>query len=472
MKYLLIILFILPLTTALLFLNKGLFHYDAIVLAEAVEKSYLTNTLQPAINGRYGAVVLTSIVYFPFWLFGMNADFATRLTAALFYAASIPVAYLFLNLLFHNKRTAIYAALIFAVHPVYLSPNTFGKEHGIAFFFVLLSFATLIYGLQKKHQRYLIISGIVLAISHTIREATLFFIPFYLLLLFVQQSKLSRTQRVLSTLIPYALCFALFTALYLAPILYKTIFPTQEGTAYTLLKWQLFINTVKVFLKTTPTFTLLLAISTLLLFNRWPTLFITLLGITSFIYFGTISTFAPRYLDITAFATSTLAAITLAKIPLRLIAHLFFIIIILSSAANIFPLLAQRHNYNGHIQAGKWLQENTPTNAVIITQDDAPFISYYGKRKTLGPPRSNHLATKKFAEDLTALISNGTPIYMTSTAFGEDPGDVNKNILPTYFDFKNNQSFLVEDFHNGEVKRQRYHQIIWELNIKNTTNFK
>lgn len=457
------ILFIIPFLFSLVFLNEGLFHYDAIVLTEAVEKSYGTRTLQPAINGRYGTVILTSIIYFPFWLLGHNADFATRLTSALFYAASIPAAYIFVNLLYKNKRIAIYAAILFAFHPIYLSPNTYGKEHGIALFFIFCSFAMLLYGLQKQRKNHLAISGILLALSHTIREATIFFIPFYIILLLFQPTKTPRAQRTLITLIPYLTLTAVFTILYLAPIFYKTISPTQAGTAYTLLRWDLFINTIKTLIQATPKLSLVFATIALFRFASWPTSFISLLSITSLIFFGTISTFAPRYLDITAFAISTLTGAGLAKIQFRTIAHLFFLLTVASSMVFITPLLLERHQNNGHVQVGKWLQENTPQNAVVITQDDAPFISYYGKRKTLGPPQNNHIATKKFAEEIKNLISNNTQVYMTSSAFAEDPGNVNKNLLPEYLNFTETANIIVEDFHQGEIERQRYHQIIWKL---------
>ena len=119
----------------LYFINEGLFHYDSVILAKAVEDVYRTGHLQPAVGGRYGIVIINSILYFPFYCLGQNADLMTRLSSVLFYALSIPSFFIFIKDLFEDHIQGFFAAILLAVTPFYLVPNTYGKEHGMSMFF-------------------------------------------------------------------------------------------------------------------------------------------------------------------------------------------------------------------------------------------------------------------------------------------------------------------------------------------------
>jgi len=169
--------FIAALVLGLAYLNEGLFHYDAISLAQAVEKTYATGSLQPAINGRYGSVVLSAVTYLPFWLAGHTADLPVRLTSIFWYAASIPFFFLFLARYFKTNTIAFSASVLLLSAPIYLSPNTFGKEHGMSLAFLFLALFLLLRGMGNKW--WYTASAPALAFSISIREAVLVLIPFY-----------------------------------------------------------------------------------------------------------------------------------------------------------------------------------------------------------------------------------------------------------------------------------------------------
>ncbi len=464
------VLFFIPFLVVLVFLNQGLFHYDAIVLAQAVEKTFETGKLQPAINGRYGSVILTSIVYFPFWLVGQNADFATRITAAFFYVASIPVAYLFLQAFYKNMLIALFGALLFATTPIYLSPNTYGKEHGVALFFVFFSFYNLLLGLQRQEVKRLLWAGVLLVIAHTVREATLFFVLYYFFLVFFTKSALTTKQRMIYTVLPYILFLFVLNVLYFDFILAKTLFPKQVGTAYFYPSEELRVQAVSAIQKTTPVLFLILAGmgaigGVYVKQTRFATLFILALLFGSFVLFANISTFAPRYLDVTVFCIATLAATALSFFhkKSKVFAYSFFIVVCVSSLIIITPLLWARQGSNGQVAVGYWIQKNTSDAALIITQDDAPFISYYGKRQIVGPPIKNLTASVLFMQELERKINEGVPVYLTVSGLFDDPEEINKNLFHKYFVLNMTARILSEDFHNAEIERQRYYQIIWQL---------
>ncbi len=468
-----IMLFLLPLLLALFYLNEGLFHYDAIVLAQAVEKTFETKQLQPAVNGRYGAVIITAVVYFPFWLLGQNADLAVLLTSAIFYAASIPAVYLFIRTLFGNQLIGVYAAALFAATPIYLSPNTFGKEHGMALFFVFSAFYLLLRGLQKGNGKILAASAAALIISHTVREATLFFLPFYLFLAFFTKAGVDARQRAKCVLAPYAICFLILYLTYFGFVIQKTFFPSQAGTAYLFPRPELRKLAFDAIWQTTPITMLTFAAAGIFfgMKKKLQTTFVLAMLLTSFVFFANISTFAARYLDVFMFALAVLAAVGLAFVAQksRIAAHAITGYLCISSLLIITPILSVRSNYNGQMHVGQWIAQNTTQDAVIITQDDAPFITYYGRRQTIGPPTGNLSATIEFVEKVSEILAKNTSVYLTISGLFDDPEDINKNALPRYFEFANNHSILSEDFHNAEIRMQRYYQIIWELKAKNNT---
>ena len=92
--YISVALFIICLITGILLINDGIFHHDGIVLAKAVEDTCRTGQLHSATKGRYGCVLVNSIIYFPFYLLGQRADFYIRFSSLLFHALSIVAFFL------------------------------------------------------------------------------------------------------------------------------------------------------------------------------------------------------------------------------------------------------------------------------------------------------------------------------------------------------------------------------------------
>ena len=467
-----VILFITALILATVYLNEGLFHYDAIVLAQAVEKTYETKMLQPAINGRYGSVILSSLFYLPFWLFGKNADLAVRLTSAFFYALSIASFYVFLSEYMNSKLIATYASILFLTAPIYLSPNTYGKEHGMALAFFFLSLIFIVHSKQKNW--FYTASAISLIISLSIREAILALIPIYLIILW-QQEKSFKT-KFLYCFLPFCILFLIMTYSYFSFIITKTLFPTQVGTAYFHFSFKLIKKAFKAIWMTTPILTICAALLGILigLNNSKIILKIKLFTfwlIYTFFVYSNNSTFTPRYLDTTISALCVFAGIGISTIhkKQKYLGVVLGIGLAVWGFLLIEPVLAYRHQYNGPMHFGKYIENITNNNDIIIAQDDSAFITYYGNRTSIGLPIGNINETKKFIAEIQEKIKNKTDVYLTQTAFVYDPGEINQKIIPQ--SFKVAKRFVVETeaSHLADIEFYKYKHVISKLKLRNET---
>ena len=220
-----LLLLLINLWAGFLFMNDGLFYHDSVVLAQAVENTQITGVLQPAIRGRYGSVVVNYLISLPSLIVGHNADFAIRFSSVLFHALSIVALFLFLSMLFENLNIGFFAALLFSFTPLYFSPNTYGKEHGMSVFFLLVSFIILYRGLKKESIMLIVFSSALLIFSVTVRESMLGAIPLFFLLFFDPRLDLKHKARLLfSASFVVLVCLGLVMGLYLGKVLYGALF--------------------------------------------------------------------------------------------------------------------------------------------------------------------------------------------------------------------------------------------------------
>ncbi len=467
------LLFFLSLSIALAYLNEGLFHYDAVSLAQAVEKTFETQRLQPAINGRYGSVILTSIVYVPFWFAGQNADFATRLTSALFYAVSIVFFYTFLVQYLQSRKSAVYASLLFLSAPVYLSPNTYGKEHGMALTFFFLAL-TLLFVARKKPLVYMVSAG-ALVVSLTMRESVLVLFPLYFYLLWRQETSLR--VRFVYCVLPFLFFFSGLVLAYFSFIITKTLFPTQVGTAYFHFSFKLMKRAVLVVWKTMPVVTIsmmMLGVFVGMQMKKYfeQTRFFMVWVIYTFLVYANNSTFTPRYLDSTVAAACVLAGIGIEVVG-RYKKHVGIMLAIVLSVwalSIIHPVLAYRQHYNGPLHLGLFIGNLTSQGDIIIAQDDAAFIKYYGNRTSVGLPLGDKNASELLIAEIQKKMSEGISVYLTQTAFVYDPGEINQKLIPKMFQVEKRFVVETEANHFADVEFYKYKHVVSKLKLRNETN--
>jgi len=473
-------LFFLSLIMGLLLINEGLFHYDAVKLAQAVEKTYATARLEPATVGRYGAVILSAIVYFPFFLFKQNADFAVRLTTVIFYALSVAMLFIFIKELTRDSLQAIFASLLFCFTPFYFMPNTYGKEHGMAMFFLLLSFYLVYKGGVKKSAWFLGASGLAFIFSLTIRESILIVVPL-LFLLYLRPEISLRPLKIripqdcfsprlfLSFILPLILGFCFIFFIYFKSSLYRALFMRDTASTYFI---GLFSRSLMAALRdlslTMPILLFLFFIFGVVRFKRQGSNFLVtffLVWLMSIFYFANTNTYCARYLDIVIVPIYFFAAYILAGLYKKdkIIALSIMVYFILSMVIFMYPMLEFRHGYNGEKQFALYVKEKTESNALIIAMDDAPFIEYYAKRQNMVHSVDGIKEAQKFINDVEVRLKENLPVYLIESGFSYDAKGIFKKAIGENFNLAIIGEKLAEDYHRPEMGFQIYNQKLFKI---------
>jgi len=419
---------------SLFFINEGLFHFDSVILAKAVEDMYRTGHLQAAVSGRFGAVIINAILYLPFYLFGQNADFLTRFSSVLFYSLSIPVFFIFINDLFKDRIQGLFAAILLAVTPFYLVPNTYGKEHGMSMFFFLCSMVLVNKGREEKRPITLALASLCFMIALSVRESMLFMLPFYFWLYFrpaigfgplrfdVPQERLNG--RCLSFLIlPIVILFGFLMFFYLGMVIQNSL-STDESFVPHFCGFfsKNLIRAVMDAGNSFPGYFLFFAIlgaGIIWQERRYFLLVFFLIWSCLILVYGNFDGYVPRHLDAVVLAEHAFVSYFLAWVyrRFRFWAILVFIFLITSQLINLYPMLEFRRHYDGTLRLASFARINTPENAVFLTEDEAPFIEYYGKRKTISFPVGHWEDSERVFKEIGNLIDRQIPVYVIPSSY-------------------------------------------------------
>lgn len=467
-KLAILLLFSLNFLPGLFLINEGLFHCDSVILAQAVENTYKTGHLQPAVRGRYGSVLINAILYFPFFLAGDNADFTVRFSSVLFHSLSITVLFLFIYELFGDFFQAFFGALLFSFTPFYFSPNTYGKEHGASIFFLLLSFYLLCRGVKKRSSILIGVSGIIMALSISIKEATVITLPLFFLLypsLAISLTAFNIKERfnlkLLSSLILpllIVLCIMYFT--YLKAEFYREIYTRDVASAAFL---GLFAPTLKIAINdlfwAIPVFVMAFFIMGIVQMWYKKVYFVgvfLLLWFMLLLYLGNTASYGPRYLDIVIIPIYIFASYALSDLHKKnkLVSWIIVIYCVSSMFIFIYPVLKFRHNFNGEKEFALYVKARTENNAVIITMDDSPFIAYYGNRKCIGysVDLDGHLKEiDVFVNKIKEYLKKGIPVFVMNSALDYDRLGLFRQVMLESFKVSFVGSKLTEDYHKSEI---------------------
>lgn len=114
-----------------------------------------------------------------------------------------------------------------------------------------------------------------------------------------------------------------------------------------------------------------------------------------------------------------------------------------------FPLMmtketfVRRHHYALIVDLYRWVGAVTQPNALIISSDDGPFVTYYANRKVLIKPERGfkHLLNKQlidFKKAVDQALNNRTPVYLTEMGldcynyYGDFPNFMQQNYRLTW----------------------------------------
>jgi hypothetical protein len=411
------------------FINEGLFHVDSVILARAVEESYRTGHLHAAVSGRYGIVLINAILYWPFYLRGQNADFLTRFSSVFFYALSIPAFFIFINDLFKNRVQAFFAAVLLALTPFYLVPNTFGKEHGMSMFFFLCSMVLINRGGDEKRPATVLLAGLCYMAALSVRESMLFMLPFYFWLYFkpavafrplrVYAQKERLNAGLLAFLVlPLVIIFSLMMTAYLGAIMQRSLTGDELSVPhffgiFSKILWSALMDLKASF----PLGFFCLGTMGILVLGverRYFLLLFFLAWACVILVYGNFDGYVPRHLDMVIIGVHAFVSYFLAWLyrRFRVPATGIFALLITMQLIYVYPMLEFRRHYDGPLRLAAFVKTITPSNAVIITVDEAPFIQYYGHRKTIGYPIGHWERLESVFDEITDLMSRNVPVYL------------------------------------------------------------
>lgn len=208
--------------------------YDAISIAETRKDIYgnFLPFIFPSINDFKPPfyTYITSLFYF---LFG-GGELTIRLPGVLFGLLTIPAVYLFVLKLFKKWEIAIIAALFTAISPfeIFFSRKSF--ESGAGILLMLLGFTALLTYIEKKKQRWLFLTAILLGTALYTYFSHVVIIPLLLIsfsYIFRNHFLASVKSSLLALLLFIAISLPLFLMIFIndgARYRSQTVFVTQD----------------------------------------------------------------------------------------------------------------------------------------------------------------------------------------------------------------------------------------------------
>lgn len=476
------LLFLVNLFAGLCLMNEGLFHYDAVYLARAAEGTLRTGHLIPAVRGRYGSVFINSLIYLPFFMLDHTADFSTRLSSVLFHALSIAMLFLFVYELFGDFLPALFSGLLFSFVPFYFSPNTYGKEHGMSVFFMLLSFYLLLLSQKRGSHLLLALSSFFLGFSVSVKESVALASPLYFLLYLSFRISLRPFgfsvaknrfgwKPLSAAVAPFLIIFTILYLTYLKDEFFRELFVRDLYCAEFLGPYSYMLKTAfKDLGKGIPPILFLFSgLGAVRLARKkevFKALFLTLWFMLIFL-FGNMASYAPRYLDIVIIPALILAAETLCGLYAKdkLISLAILTYFVMSMFLFLYPMLSFRHRYNGEKQFADFVRQNTPKDSLVIAMDDAIFIEYYGDRETLTHPVNDRAKILDFIRTVGLALVHRKPVYVTESSFSYDQKKFFWDEMLKTFKFTHVGSKFCEDYHRPELEPVRYQADLFKIDF-------
>lgn len=427
-------------------MNAGLFHHDEVQLARAVEGSYREHRLLPAVKGRYGAVLLGLALYAPSHaLTGRSAERVVPFTGILGGAVLVAAMLLLATELAGDALAGALAGAFTLGSAVFLTSSSTGKEHAPQMALVALALWLLARGAARPSVAMRLAAAAVFGFALSVHEGGILLLPpfaFYAVVLGRHHRRpwrsigLDLAALAVAAAVPVAVSIwdevlrnllvpgansARFLGL-LSPGLPQALRDLATGVGVATLLLAAVGAVASVRAPRTPLLALL----------PWPLVLL---------YFGNVSSYGPRYL---LYALPALAALAGAGgallvrrwVPRRasLAAAALAVAAGAPGVARAYPLLAARAVHSGPKAMALLVKERTEPGAVVLCQDDAPFLEYYAPGRTLlAHPIGDPYLLAAFVHDLRERARGGTPVYAGEYAFAYDRDGTFRHLLQNAF---------------------------------------
>jgi hypothetical protein len=351
------------------------------------------------------------------------------------------IAILFFYLLVQricDTLTALLASFILLINPIFMDVSTYGINHAPCLCFLFLGLLSLLRFQSAGHISNLLLSTLYFGFMGATRLPD-FILTFPALSYMFIAGLNSNSPWDNNNKMRYFLLFIFMTILIIT--LFHLPYITFDHTGYAIQakdNWKLnlsnsfqglwawpFKNSLSSLLKT---FTMvgLVCFSAGLYYasvlNKRLLIFTVLWWALPLIIFSNIITTAPRYLTIILPAFIIPISIFLAhmfrhkRILWRLIAPISCLIVLIQPLMNTRGTFIRRHHHSLIADFYRWVGKSTPSDATIISADDAVFITYYSGRKTLSKPVAviGHISPEKliiFKKNLDNILNARKPVY-------------------------------------------------------------
>ena len=459
------------------FMNAGLFHHDEVQLARAVEGSYQAGRVLQAVKGRYGAVLLDLAMYAPYHAAtGRSAErvvpFAGIATGALLVALMVLLGR---ELAGDGLAGALAGAFTFG-SAIFLTSSSTGKENVPQTAFVALALWLFARGAARPSAALRVAGAAAFGFALTIHEGGALLAPpvafgvaaldfhhrrgwkaaaldLALLAASVAPAMgLSIWNEVRRNLMVPGPNSATFLGL-LSPLLPGALRDAAVGLGAPALALAAVGAVAAVASRSQAPLRALLP---------WPAVIL---------YFGNVSSYTPRYLLSILPPVAMLAGAGGALLLRRWIPRRPWLagaaLAALASApglATAYPLLAARAAHSGPKAMALLVRDRTEPDAIVLCQDDSPFLEYYAPGRTLlKNPVGDAYATATFVHDLGERARRGARVYAGSYAFTYDPNDLFRRLVDGAFVRVPVGEVVNELFYRPELADVSFRDVLYRL---------
>ncbi len=459
------------------YMNAGLFHHDEVQLARAVEGSYRAGRVLPAVKGRHGAVLLDLALYVPYHAAtGRSAErvipFAGVATGALLVALMVLLGS---ELTGDGLAGALAGAFTFG-SALFLTASSTGKENVPQVAFVALAVWLFARGAARPSAALRVAGLAVFGFALTIHEGGVLLVPPFafgvaaldlhhrrgwraaaldlglLAAALVAPAALSIWNEIRRNILVPGPNSATFLGL-LSPLLPKALRDAAVGLGAPALALAAVGAAGAVARRRrVPLWALL----------PWPAVIL---------YFGNVSSYTPRYLlyllpPVAALAGAGGALLLRRWVPRRawLAGAALAAVCCAPGLATAYPLLAARAVHSGPKAMALLVRERTEPGAVVLCQDDSPFLEYYAPgRMVLKNPIGDAYATTTFVHDLKGRARSGTRVYAGAYAFTYDSSDLFRRLVDGAFMRVPVGEVVNELFYRPELEDVSFRDVLYRL---------
>lgn len=482
-------------------ISKGPYSLDSLSVVNAALQTIKTNHIQYFHEFQYPLAVLCLVGFINFFkLFAIDDPvFLYNLISVVFSSISVVLFYVLIKPLL-KKPAAFFTAILFSLCPIYLGLSVYGTSNILSLFFLFLCFVSMRQYFLLQDNKYYFISSFSLGLMAAARLQEMFFMLPAVFCFFVFEpfknsgeniSNQTRPGVRLFGFVPYLfLAFATGTLFYFpallryikspaTPFLLEVLADNVQRNGFITFFIESLVRNVGFIKMSFSSVGLFMSVVglVLMLFLRRKALFLCLAWIIAPLFILTCFRITgPRLLVLAVPAfyigLGYVISILFQKNKLmRVASFVIFIGIMFSNYLAIYPILLHRHNAALLPDYARKIGEISKPNDVVICHDEALFIQYYAKRKTISRPSDRDLfsreAMMKYKDEISEVLEQGNSVYSTWPGmFASGQPQVLEYLMNKYFKVEEVGIMPYEDWHRGPIRQQLYNLPIYQLKKK------